>query len=547
MKGSSPLASRAEQIRLEHVHVAYPGAQNEALRDISLSIAAGEHVCILGGNGSGKSTLLQLVNALIVPTKGIVRVCGMDTSDPSLALSVRGRTASVFQHPEDQMVTSVVADDVAFGPENLCVPQPQIVDRVTAALTAVSMLDCAQSDPADLSGGQVQRVAIAGALAMEPQIILFDEPCAMLDSEGRSDVRRIIAQLSARGITVLHVTHFMDDALLADRVIALEQGRIVFDGAPSSLFAKAPIVHALGLEMPNSHQEHPAPSLSQVAAESDAAASSDIKGPSRPNANPSIVFDSVSFSYEEASNPRKRTKRRLFDSRHRPQQAVKLALSNLSFQAYPGTLTALIGRTGSGKSTTAELTCALKVPSSGTVCVRGIDTSDLTRRRELRASVGYVAQLPERQLFAETVYDDVAFGPRNLGLSAEEVDNRVREALESVNLTPTDALLESSPFALSGGQQRSVALAGVLAMRQPVLVLDEPMAGLDPQGRRRVRSLLQGLKQKGATLLMVTHSMSDVAELADQVIELDRGKRVSTASPRSMQIPQEVKEVGAAS
>lgn len=521
-------------IQLTHVHLAYPGSQTEALSDVSLSIPTGQHVCILGGNGSGKSTLLQLVNVLALPTSGAVHVAGIDTREPGRALEIRSRTASVFQHPEDQMVTSIVADDVAFGPENLCVAQPKIASRVDAALAAVGMKDRAQSDPSDLSGGQVQRVAIAGALAMEPDILLLDEPCAMLDVEGRESVRTIIRNLRARGMTILHVTHFMEDAQEADRAIVLKRGRVAFDGTPSALFSQPDLVNELGLEMPGSRSETGAQG-------NDVATDVAAPGIAIPDApvDPSLVFERVSFSYERAANPRKRTRRRaLFGSRgavdapcseRAGKAAVQkhpLAVEDLSFEAGPGTITALIGHTGSGKSTTAELACALKLPTAGAVRVGGIDTADLARRRELRGLVGYVAQLPERQLFAETVFDDVAFGPRNLGLAPREVEARVHEALRSVNLAPTDALLTSSPFALSGGQQRSVALAGVLAMKQPILVLDEPMAGLDPAGRAHVRALLKQLRRQGTTLLMVTHSMEDVAELADQVIALDGGRRV---------------------
>lgn len=521
-------------IQLTHVHLAYPGSQTEALADVSLSIPTGQHVCILGSNGSGKSTLLQLVNVLALPTSGAVHVAGIDTREPGRALEIRGRTASMFQHPEDQMVTSIVADDVAFGPENLRIAQPEIASRVDAALAAVGMKDRARSDPSDLSGGQVQRVAIAGALAMEPDILLLDEPCAMLDVEGRESVRAIIRNLRARGMTILHVTHFMEDAQEADRAIVLKRGRVAFDGTPSALFSQPDLVNELGLEMPGSRSETGAQG-------NDVATDVAAPGIAIPDApvDPSLVFEHVSFSYERAANPRKRTRRRaLFGSRGavdapRSERAGKaavqkhlLAVEDLSFEARPGTITALIGHTGSGKSTTAELACALKLPTAGAVRVGGIDTADLARRRELRGLVGYVAQLPERQLFAETVFDDVAFGPRNLGLAPREVEARVHEALRSVNLAPTDALLTSSPFALSGGQQRSVALAGVLAMKQPILVLDEPMAGLDPAGRAHVRALLKQLRRQGTTLLMVTHSMEDVAELADQVIALDGGRRV---------------------
>lgn len=538
-------------IQLTHVHLAYPGSQTEALADVSLSIPTGQHVCILGSNGSGKSTLLQLVNVLALPTSGAVHVAGIDTREPGRALEIRSRTASVFQHPEDQMVTSIVADDVAFGPENLRIAQPEIASRVDAALAAVGMKDRAQSDPSDLSGGQVQRVAIAGALAMEPDILLLDEPCAMLDVEGRESVRAIIRNLRARGMTILHVTHFMEDAQEADRAIVLKRGRVAFDGTPSALFSQPDLVNELGLEMPGSRSETGAQG-------NDVATDVAAPGIAIPDASvdPSLVFEHVSFSYERAANPRKRTRRRaLFGSRgtvdaSRSERAGKaavqkhpLAVEDLSFEARPGTITALIGHTGSGKSTTAELACALKLPTAGAVRVGGIDTADLARRRELRGLVGYVAQLPERQLFAETVFDDVAFGPRNLGLVPREVEARVHEALRSVNLAPTDALLTSSPFALSGGQQRSVALAGVLAMKQPILVLDEPMAGLDPAGRAHVRALLKQLRRQGTTLLMVTHSMEDVAELADQVIALDGGRRVDgralTARPANGKVVSE--------
>ncbi|WP_102338289.1 ABC transporter ATP-binding protein [Collinsella provencensis] len=558
----------ASLIACNDVHVSYPGSEQEALRGVTFSVPAGQHVCILGGNGSGKSTLLQLFNALVLPSEGSVTVFGMRTDEPGQALAIRSRAAYVFQHPEDQMVTSIVADDVAFGPENIRVPQPEIEHRVETSLAAVDMSAHAQADPADLSGGQKQRVAIAGALAMEPEILLLDEPCAMLDLEGRRAVSDIIERLSACGITIMHVTHFMDDALAADRVLILDQGRLAFDGTPSEAFSQPELIRELGLELPN--KVHTAEELFGKHAETrgtaNASAASTLHSTTRhaaidaaatrtstlaPHAaaRPSIVFEDVSFSYTAARNPRKRARTLFGVHRKRGENAtlqaqqqarqriagnMPLALEHLSFNASPGTLTALIGRTGSGKSTSAELACALKLPYSGRVLVDGIDTTDLSRRSELRRKVGYVSQLPERQLFAETVFDDVAFGPRNLKLPEEEVAQRVNRALETVGMNPSDDLLNRSPFALSGGQQRNVALAGVLAMGQPILVLDEPMAGLDPRGRANVRLMLHELKQAGTTLLMVTHSMEDVLELADQVILLDQGKLVAAGTPQAV-------------
>ena len=526
---SMPESTPVPLISLENVHVAYAESAEEALRGVTLDIRTGEHVCVLGGNGSGKSTLLQLVNALVLPTAGTVRTFGIPTTDAGRVREIRQRAACVFQHPEDQMVTSIVADDVAFGPENLCVPQAEIAQRVDEALATVNMGAHAQADPADLSGGQQQRVAVAGALAMQPEILLLDEPSAMLDERGHRAIQKNVAELNAQGITIVHVTHFMEDALAASRVIVLHQGRIALDGTPQEVFADPVRLRELGLEPPVLHARsvEQRPLASGSTAEPQGRAQGGLQ-------DAAIVFEDVSFSYVAAANPRRRGQG-FFGSKHarRLDAAARapLAVRHLSFTAKAGTCTALIGETGSGKSTTAELACALKLPLSGTVRVGGICTTDQARRRELRRHVGYVSQLPERQLFAETVFDDVAFGPRNLGLAPEEVERRVREALESVNLNPTDELLARSPFARSGGQQRSVALAGVLAMRQPVLVLDEPMAGLDPAGCAHVRKILHRLKRANTALIMVTHSLGDVAELADQVILLGHGTMRAQGTP----------------
>lgn len=532
------------------VRLTYPDG-TEALRGVTLSIARGEHVCILGGNGSGKSTLARLMNALLVPTEGRVRVVGRDVDgSPEQALDIRRRVAMVFQYPDDQMVTSIVADDVAFGPENLGVPTAEIGRRVDATLEAVDMTAFAQADPADLSGGQRQRVAIAGALAMEPEVLVLDEPAAMLDARGRHAIQRVLRDLAARGITIVHITHFMDNALDADRVIVLDRGTVALDGTPAEVFARRDAIERLGLELPfelrledalatcDATEATHEPGIEPAAAtpRTPAPASDHAPGPA-PGSSPApaIALEHVSFSYADERHPHRRTgllARLGIRLRRMPRTAD--TLRDLTASVPAGSLTALIGRTGSGKSTTAELACALKLPNTGRVLVAGIDSADASRRDELRARVGFVAQLPERQLFAETVFDDVAFGPRNLGLDEEEVARRIAEALDAVGLPAEPGLLDRSPFALSGGQRRAVAIAGVLAMRPGILILDEPMAGLDPQARRRMRALMRSLKARGTTLFTITHDMDDVAELADHVIALDRGAVVAEGSPREV-------------
>lgn len=237
-----------------------------------------------------------------------------------------------------------------------------------------------------------------------------------------------------------------------------------------------------------------------------------------------MTFEDVSFSY---AAPR----RGLFGRRR--AATGPWALRHASFEVPDGTLCALIGHTGSGKSTAVELACGLKLPCEGRVLVNGADTASAARSGELRRLVGYVSQAPERQLFARTVADDVCFGPKNLGLSAEEASERAARALRLAGLDP-ETVWDASPFALSGGQQRSAALAGVLAMEPRVLVLDEPMAGLDPSGRDRLEGLLRELRGRGVTIVLVTHSMDDVARLADGAVVLDRGQVAAQGTPREV-------------
>lgn len=555
------------QIVLRDVHLAYPApsGREEALRGVTLSIPVGEHVCVLGANGSGKSTLVELIDGLLTPTSGDVEVMGLSTAVPEERVAIRRHVGVVFQDPGDQMVTSVVADDVAFGPENLGIPAPEIVRRVEGALAAVGLERFARADPADLSGGQKQRVAIAGAIAMEPEILLLDEPCAMLDAEGRDAVRNIITHLHERGVTVVHVTHDMEDAVAADRVVVLDRGRIALSGTPDRVFSEPDVLERLGLELPFAAQlardlARRTPAFDGLPAAIDAKglarlvaerlrASTPCEQRRRPETaevratvtsvddggqggENAVAFSHVSFSYADERPARKRPG--ILVRRHRERRVPPLAIDDVTLTVPRGSLTAIVGHTGAGKSTVLELACALRLPRTGTVSVGGIDTADLGRRRALRAQVGYVAQLPDRQLFASTVFDDVAFGPRNLGLAEEEVSRRVEDALSLVGLGSVPGLLDRSPFALSGGQRRAVALAGVLALRTPVLVLDEPMAGLDPQGRRRMRALFDRLRALGTTLIMVTHDMDDAAELADRVIALREGRIVGADAPEAV-------------
>lgn len=236
-------------IRFEHVSFSYPSG-TQALADVCLHIHAGEFVSLLGGNGSGKSTLAKHVNALLAPSEGSVHVCGMDASDPSCIYPIRSHVGMVFQNPEDQLVATPVENEVAFGPENRGLPPAEIRERVTEALEAVGLAGFEQRDTATLSGGQKQRLAIAGALAMHPSVLILDEASSMLDPKGRRDLMAICRKLHAEGMTIIMVTHSMEEASCADRVIVMEQGRIALEGSPNEVLSDEGALSALMLDAP---------------------------------------------------------------------------------------------------------------------------------------------------------------------------------------------------------------------------------------------------------------------------------------------------------
>lgn len=527
-KGKRPVSEQAYSVtagtevpvRLAHVTLRY--GDSVALDDVTLEVCRGERVCVLGANGSGKSTLASVICGLLAPDEGDVElaghaVCTGGVPDLAAYRDARRQLGLVFQNPDDQIVTSVVADDVAFGPENLGVPRAQISARVARELRRVAMEKYAHADPSRLSGGQRQRVCIAGALAMEPAVLVLDEPSSLLDVRGRAAIMRVMGRLAAAGATLVHVTHFMDEALAADRVVVMQHGHVALEGTPDEVFAakNAQVIEALGLEMP--FEARLAVALRQAGAAGGAIAAPGTPSDEKPAAcvpaaEPlAILACDLGFSYGPDAQ----------------------ALDGVSLEVPARATTAIVGQTGSGKSTLLRLLCGLEAADAGSLTVCGINAATKRGRRQVRRAVGYVMQHPERQLFAQTVADDVAFGPRNQGLSAAEVERRVAHALDLVGLADRR---DASPFELSGGQQRLAAIAGVLAMEPELLVLDEPTAGLDPRGRARLRALMADLAAHGVTLLQVTHSMEDAAR-ADHVVVLDQSHVLAAGTPAEVFCP----------
>ena len=524
-----------------------------ALDHVSFSVPASKRTCIVGANGSGKSTVASILSGLTAPDEGTVTFLGTTVVndgqvDFEAYKTIRPQLGLVFQNPEDQIICSVVADDIAFGLENLQVPSDQITPLVEQQIELGTLTEFASENPQMLSGGQQQRVAISGALVMKPQILILDEPSAALDVVHRNNVMGLVEKLRAAGKTIVHVTHFMDEVVSADHVIALDDGRVAFEGTPEALFEQHELVECLHLEEPFAYQVAHAlnnrgvvvcksPSAERVLSEltgllataaqgekggvagscDDATAGCDATTAGYGDATTASCGDATGDASESAAVS-------VCDVTFSYQKPV---LKNISVDVQKGSHVAIIGSTGSGKSTLARLICALDTPDSGSLCVAGLDTRQKQNRRKLHGIVGYVMQRPERQLFAQTVAEDVAFGPSNLGLSACDITSAVNDTLKLVGLSHK---ADASPFELSGGQQRLCALAGVIAMQPKVLVLDEPTSGLDPYYCSELRKIINAVLEDGCTVIELTHSMEDAAE-TDQIVVLHEGYLVFSGTP----------------
>ncbi len=496
----------------------------KALKGVDITVKKGEFVSVLGHNGSGKSTFAKLVNGLNMLTDGTLYVRGLDASNSENIWDIRQNVGMVFQNPDNQIIATVVEEDVAFGPENIGMPPEEIVKNVDIALKAVSMEEFRKAAPAYLSGGQKQRVAIAGILAMKPECIVLDEPTAMLDPLGRKEVMDTITRLnSEEGITIVLITHYMEEAALADKIYVINDGEIAIEGTPREIFKNVNKMRELYLDVPQITE------LSYLINKENEKMPNDILSIEEFVNKANEIGFVDNFKYEKNPKPIKSSEpilevKNLTHIYGKETAFEKVALKNVNITINKGDFVGLIGHTGSGKSTLIQHLNALVKANEGGVYFKGQDiNADKSKLKFIRQNIGLVFQYPEHQIFESTIYDEVAFGPKNCGLSGDELDKRIKEALDFVGMG--ESFYKKSPFDLSGGQKRRVAIASVLAMKPEILILDEPMAGLDPYGRDEILGNIKKMHNDlGITIILVSHSMEDISNIADKILVMNKGQ-----------------------
>ena len=479
------------------------GKPVDSLKHVSFDIKSGSFVGVIGPTGAGKSTLCMAL-AGIIPNladgtmTGLVEVNGMNTSRHSVS-ALSERIGYVQQDPEAQLFCASVEDEIAFPLENRGIA-PDIIDKqIDVMLDLVGMTGYRKRVPTSLSGGQMQRVAIAAALAAEPDVLILDEPTASLDPEGKQEVFDVLERIrQTRSMTVIMAEQDTEHiAYWADQVLFMVNGELVRNGDASLFVREKGLLESSGVQV----ADDPLPQVKAV--QQGKKHKKDKKNQPERSKDVVISLDHVSYQYERGGNASK-------------------ALDDVTFDIERGSFIGLIGRNGSGKTTLAKHLNGLIRPTQGTVTVDGLDASKHSVG-EMAAHVGFVFQNPDHQIFCSTAKEEIAFGPTALGLDGATVFKRVDEMLTLFDLHRYE---DVSPATLGYGERRAVALSSVLAMRTPILVLDEPTAGLDHRLAARFLGTIEKLNQRGVTIVMISHDMRAVYRYCTHVLELEDGKVV---------------------
>ncbi len=486
---------------IEDLSFRYRSREQPAIRKISLQVETGQLVLIAGASGCGKTTLARCINGLIPRSykgelKGRILMLGEDIAPLSLA-RISQMVGTVLQDPERQILGTRVLNEVAFGLENLGLPRAEIRQRSLQALESLGITHLAERETFNLSGGEKQKIALAGVLAMQPRILLLDEPLASLDPASAHEALAIVRRLADDGMTVLMVEHRVEDVLQIrpDRVLFMLDGTIHYDGPAS------------GLEKQVDYREVklPAPLVIRLAAGDPAPPRLNcLPGGQAGEKAPLVRFEDVTFGYEAEST----------------------VLSGINLEIRRGDIIAVLGPNGAGKTTLIKHAIGLLKPRRGRVTLEGRDTKDLTVA-QIASTLGYVFQSPSHMLFAPSVHDELAFGPTNLGFKPEQVEQQVADAIRIVNLT---GLEKYPPLAMSFGQQKRVSIAAILAMHSRILVMDEPTAGQD---YKNYINFMEAILQLPGfeSLLFITHDVDLAVAYANRVLLVNNGQLVCDGSP----------------
>ena len=518
-----------------------------ALDGISVTIEKGSYTAILGSNGSGKSTLAKIIDILEVPDSGKVVIFGKDASDDNLFWDIRAHCCCVFQNPDNQIVGTIVEEDVAFGPENLGVPNPELRERVDQALKDVGLYEYRHRETTALSGGQKQKLAIAGALAMQPDILILDEATAMLDPSSRDDFLTLVEKMRVeKGLTLITITHDMTEALRCDKLVIVNKGKAVMEGRPEEIFLsdnlwdyglKRPVKFNFAFEIAKLTgstltKEDLRSDESLIAALTAMLKKPGIKAPEtsedkKTQDEKDIIMSVKGLSYTYDGNDAK-------------------AIEDINLDIRRGEVLGIVGESGCGKTTLISHMNAIFRPSVGDIIIHTKD-GDLSCRNKkdtmkIRQNVGLVFQYPEYQLFEETVFKDICYGLKKMGIEKAKMHKMAYDAALMVGLSNDE--VNSSPFELSGGQKRRAAMAGVLAMQPGILVLDEPASGLDPRGRQEMFAIIKKLRDSGTTIILVSHNMDEAAVNCDRICLIDHGKIKAVGTPEELFMKERAEELG---
>jgi len=498
--------------------------EKNAVENIHLDIDKGQFVVIMGPSGAGKSTLANCLNGLIPhfirgQYSGEVFVNGIKTKDNTVSRMAK-ELGLVFQDFESQLFSTNTKLEIAFGPENFQVERNEIQRRIDKILKTVKLEGFENRQPSTLSGGQKQRLAIGSVLASQPSIICMDEPTTDLDPVGKLGIFNIAKELHEdKDLTLIIIEHETEEALYADRLIIMENGSILRDGSPKEVLKEVELTDRIGimsLQVPKYFSQ-----ITQIEKE---------QLPLTPDEGfekyKSLGLEIDEEKYNQSLKEDEEREKRYGDvvievkDLEHTYPNGKTALRGASLKVREGEFLAVLGHNGSGKTTLVKHFNGLLLPTRGDVIVREKDTKKSTIF-EIGKEVGYVFQNPDHQIFADTVYEEVAFSPKIRGCSKEEIDQRVKEALKAVDM---EGFEEEDPFSLTKGGRQRIAVASILSARPKVIVLDEPTTGLDYKEQRQMMELIKKLNESGHTIVMITHTMWVVSEYAHKVAVVNDGE-----------------------